>query len=276
MQKRITKLILAASTGDFDLVEKLTKPFFFIKGVDVNTTSCPGGDTPLYSATKEGHLKIVELLIARGADINEVDCYGSSLLYFALFFQFKEIAVLLIDKGVDVNVGEPIMEAVRNDYKDIVKLLVEKGADVNVRTAQETTPLIQASRWGHKEIVEFLVIEGADVNARNIDGETPLNLASNKDYKEIAEFLITKGAQEEKLPIGMPLIKIIQLLGPPTAGMEGGDVMASLKNTGADISGALSLSGAMHGKQFMEWERPEGKYQLVIENGKLARIFSAP
>ena len=73
------------------------------------------------------------------------------------------------------------------------------------------------------------------------------------------------------LEVGMPLGKIVELLGPPSGSMGGADVVNKIRNMGASISPL-----AMRGKTFMEWDRPEGLYKLVIEDGILARIYSAP
>jgi hypothetical protein len=51
-----------------------------------------------------------------------------------------------------------------------------------------------------------------------------------------------------RLRVNMPMSEIKEILGPPTASMG----------------------------KYTQWDRPEGTYRLVIEDGRLSRIFSAP
>ena len=55
--------------------------------------------SPLHSAAYEGHKKIAELLIAKGADVNAKGYDGSTPLHSAT----KEVVELLIANGADVN-----------------------------------------------------------------------------------------------------------------------------------------------------------------------------
>lgn len=99
------------------------------------------------------------------------------------------------------------------------------------------------------------------------------SVISKKDEK----FQVIKEEEEhlaEQLEVGMSLDEIVDILGPPTVSMGGGEVVNMTQNVGA--SGSGSLVNMMGGKTFTEWDKPEGIYKLVIENNRLARIFSVP
>jgi len=61
------------------------------------------GFTPLYHAAFNSHKEIVELLIAKGADVNGKDIWGHTSLHLAAIKGHKELAELLIANGADVN-----------------------------------------------------------------------------------------------------------------------------------------------------------------------------
>ena len=57
----------------------------------------------LHRAAKENRVDIARALIARGADVNARDKYGSTSLEGAAFHNSLEVAGLLIERGADVN-----------------------------------------------------------------------------------------------------------------------------------------------------------------------------
>ena len=59
--------------------------------------------TPLHHAAFVGSKEIVELLIARGADVNATNDYGSTSLHYAAIQGHTKITELLISNAVDLN-----------------------------------------------------------------------------------------------------------------------------------------------------------------------------
>ena len=162
----------AAATGNIEAVKQ-----HLAAGWDVDAED-NYKSTPLQFAAQGGHKKIVELLIAEGADVNANED-GSSPLHIAAN---REIAELLIANGAEVNAKKgfgitPLHSALFVKRKEIAKLLIAKGADVNTKSEEGATPLHLAATSGHNEIVELLIAKGADVNANKVYGETPVDSA---------------------------------------------------------------------------------------------------
>jgi len=86
----------AAATGNIEAVKQ-----HLAAGWDVDAED-NYKSTPLQFAAQGGHKKIVELLIAEGADVN-VNEDGSSPLHIAAN---REIAELLIANGAEVNANK--------------------------------------------------------------------------------------------------------------------------------------------------------------------------
>ncbi len=76
------------------------------------------------------NLEIVNILISHGADVNQADEGGATLLIYAVW------------KG----------------NKDIVALLLKNGADIYAKTRDGRTPLSVAKQAGHTEIIEMLKV----------------------------------------------------------------------------------------------------------------------
>jgi len=68
------------------------------KGANVNVTS-DSGSTPLIVTTVGGYMDVIEILINQGANINAKDDLGRSPLHIAIEYEYDEIADLLRRQG---------------------------------------------------------------------------------------------------------------------------------------------------------------------------------
>ncbi|RYO58326.1 hypothetical protein AA0116_g7349 [Alternaria tenuissima] len=188
------ELIRWASMQGFEMVARL----LFATDPALVNTSYFQAYTPLHLAAKYGHVKIVDLLLEYGVDVN-LHCETShTALSLAAEGSHKETVALLLDKGADVNApsghrGNAITVASSRGNKEMVEFLLEKGADVNATPVGGDSALQLASATGHKEIVEHLIGRGADVHAQGSFYGNGVQAASLGGHKEILELLIEKG-----------------------------------------------------------------------------------
>jgi len=126
------------------------------------------GYTPLALAEfAADHNKMIQLLIAHGADVNLRGVTGTTPLFWAVMRGQKDDVKYLLDHGADPNLTNafgdtPLICAVQLAYLSLVPPLVEKGADVNVRNQSTMTALGYAmSNQNDDSIVEYLKKHGA-------------------------------------------------------------------------------------------------------------------
>ena len=127
-------------------------------------------------AAREGHIEVVRLLLADGADIHAQDAYyGRTVLAWAAWAGQMEVVRLLLDNGADIhtrtNEGTTaLVLAVLEGHVEVARILVEQWVaegDVDARYDDDTTVLMWAARAGHVEMVRFLLTNGANIHAQN-------------------------------------------------------------------------------------------------------------
>lgn len=100
---------------------------------------------------------VKDLLDAGIADINEADSSGNTVLHYAVQAGEKDIAGLLIDRGVDINAKNnagmtALYLAASKGDTGIVRLLLDKGADVNIKDKAGKLPATVAKSDKIKEL----------------------------------------------------------------------------------------------------------------------------
>jgi ankyrin repeat protein len=114
------------------------------KGADVNQRNARG-ETVLFDAVKNGNLPLVDILINYGAetDVNAVNNDGISILIIGIQRNRIEIVRRLLNAGVDFEIGikNPLEEAVYNGYAEMTNLLIEWGLDPFYMNANKETLL---------------------------------------------------------------------------------------------------------------------------------------
>ena len=181
-------LFRATQVGDVKLAEIL-----IARGADVNPKTNTG-NTPLHSAALKGDIKMANLLILKGADVNAKDKYGLTAVSRALLSDGggRLMIDLLVSKGAKV--PELHLAAHRGDI-DKIRSSLEKGTKIDLRDKAMHTPLFYAASAGQINVVDLLISKGADVNAKDSrGGETPLFYAGDAGWKNVVELLIAKGA----------------------------------------------------------------------------------
>lgn len=204
-------------------------------GADLNI--CWNKTTPLYEAMKSGSMKLVEVLLEKGADPSFQDESCQTPLHFAIKTGNLELFKFLLEKGANLNVCDKFKETlihfgVKNGNLEFVKLMLEKGTDVNTQDFFKNTPLHFAVENGNLELVKCLLEKGAKIEAKRNCGRRPLHLAASGSHEEIVHFLLEKGADvnasndEEKTP----LIEAIKALKATNI-----NIVKLLINKGADV-----------------------------------------
>ena len=120
------------------------------------------GDSALANAAFNGHLDVLKLLLARGANpnaANRVD--GDTVLMWAASTGRLDIVVQLLRAGANVNAENKkgyraLYRAAYKDHVELVKLLLVAGAEPKAVNAHEKTVLDQAREWQQLEIIEVL------------------------------------------------------------------------------------------------------------------------
>lgn len=117
---------------------------------DVRARMNGNGQSPLESATIDGKLEMVKLLLQAGADVNEV--FGDRLTPLSLAARAKryEVAAHMIDAGARVDLEaanglRPIHWAANANDLRIVRLLLHSGADPNLRTTPAWTEQLHSA-----------------------------------------------------------------------------------------------------------------------------------
>ena len=210
-----TALLVATQNRHYQLAKYLLE-----HGANPNTPN-NGGWTPLYLATDnrniEGgdypvrapdmdHLDFINLLIAKGADVNAricgvestpEECKGDSTetrTNFTMQWLFEDGAT-------------PFLRAAQSGDVELMKLLIAHGANPKIFTAHNVTPLAVASgigwvegvtfEWSPEqttEAVKMCLDLGIDPNVADDEGRTALHGAAHKGRLEVIQMLVDRGA----------------------------------------------------------------------------------
>ena len=153
-------------------------------------------------AAKEGNVDtIISLLSSFQANVNYQGYRkGMTPLHWAAVKGHKDVVLLLLDRGADLNIAceagaTPLYDAAHEGHIDVVRLFLDRGADPNLANLIGVTALHWAVHKGHKELALLLLQKGADPNMATNQGQTPLALVQGAfPNMDIANILKEYGA----------------------------------------------------------------------------------
>jgi ankyrin repeat protein len=186
-------LHIAAKRNDKNMVQ-----FFISKGLPLNQTN-DAGMLPLHIAIAKGHYDVTVLFIDKGSKFAYPDIRITALMV-AVDYGREDIINMLLSRGADINErgGTPLRIAAENSNLKILNLLLSKGANVNGSpdNINDDLPLKLASRNSNFEMVKILIEKGAKVN--DVSGKnmaTALHAAAISGSPEVVRLLLTTGAK---------------------------------------------------------------------------------
>lgn len=145
-------------------------------GVNLDPTDTMG-DTPLAIACHNGNLELVQLLIAKGADVNGNSGQHGRPVHRAILRNNLDSLKALVEKGADFTschsiLGTPLQAACGQDREiEIMEYLVEqKGADPNAEGAMVRNVMLEACLRSEPEAIRYLLDHGGSPFSRDCIG----------------------------------------------------------------------------------------------------------
>jgi ankyrin repeat protein len=155
-----------------------------------------GGWTPLLLATGHGQLRVMQLLIQRGANASPANISGDTALHVAAWGGQEQAAAFLLGQGAqstNKNVGTtPFMLACERRHLGVARLLLQRLGKQELQATDNggQTALHVAASCGNEEIISFLLGQGAQANSKDEDGATPLMMACEEGQTGVVKVLL--------------------------------------------------------------------------------------
>lgn len=173
----------AAAGGGVRVIE-----FLLRKGADINELN--GFDeTPLHLACRNRQNAMVELLLSHGAkpSLSKRDSSGATPLHFAASTMIMKTSGWKY-AGAIGSVYAPTTREIKPS-EELIEILLQAGADPNIPTNRGNTPLHTAAYQGHLKVVMLLLANGANPLLKNDEGETAETLAQKFGQNEVVQQL---------------------------------------------------------------------------------------
>ena len=214
----------APSKAAEDRLVAVVKPDEENKPVTIKAASArtrPTDFTPFLFAVRNGHIDVVKVLLAAGANPNEELADGTSALVLATMNARYELGLVLLDHDARPNASGSGFTALHQiawtrrpnihktpaaiptgnlDSLGFAKVLKDHGADVNARETKEpndgnlgklkrigATPFLLAAKGSDPEYMRFLLTLGADPLIPTNEHITPLEVAAGVGIYRTAE-----------------------------------------------------------------------------------------
>ncbi len=135
----------------------------------------------------EANKRLLEILVAKGADIN--------------FNKVPDNKVVKMSSSFSSHSGGSLLHrAARENSVDWINFLIDKmGADINNKDIKHRTPIVIACKGNNLEAVEALLSrKNIDINLADSDKHTPLYWAVKNENFDMTELLLANGAKLEQ------------------------------------------------------------------------------
>ncbi|OWY29729.1 hypothetical protein CEJ42_07655 [Herbaspirillum robiniae] len=265
--KHITSM--NGDTANVDNESRVLPVFELMFKRGLRADSKPNGRSLLSRATQDRKAKIVAMLLAHGADPNEVvgktpllhkaislgsaftkaflaapsvrvnvsGYDGGSTMYVAMLYANPDTIAALLDAGASLSASSE--ELVMAEDAKVLQLLLDHGANPRWRDQEGNTLLAYLyMKENFSEMAAILVKAGLPLNARNRYGATILNYlrSANKLEGDARKALIDLGAQQGKADRRLTLI------------YDGGQLIVNANyvirlHSGKEIIGSTDLFG---------------------------------
>ena len=186
------------TSNDIQLIEDLLE-----RGADMDEVVLSG--TALSIAAFQGKVDFVRLLLVRGAKLDVPVPDGYTALLAAARRGHTEICRLLVEFGSDVNQQHSVTKdsalsyAASGGHHRTLLALLDLGARTNSSTWTGITPLSAACQNGHLANVISLLEAGADLRASDSKGAPPIHKAASKDHAAVVLSLLEYGCHIEQV-----------------------------------------------------------------------------
>ena len=197
-----TPMSLASEVGNADMLKLLLEV-----GVNADSPNTDG-QTALQAVARTGNVDAAQLLLDHHATVDARETWGGqTALMWASARRHPEMMQLLIAKGADVNARSidrdyqrhvtaegrpknldsggftPLLYAARENCMACVDVLLKNKADIDLPDPDGVSPLLLAILNANWDLAKQLIVAGADVNQWDMFGEAPLLTAVDQRNK---------------------------------------------------------------------------------------------
>ena len=197
-------LFVAAMRRNVDMVKCLVKEWqadmeVFGRYMDKRDGS-PLFVTPLWYAAVSNDMKMVELLLDLGADINAASNTGDSPVSYACFLNNVCIVKMLSMRGADVEkpnrFGETCLIIAAERSLELCQFLIDNGAKVNAQNSSSGNTALHCAIISNnpdkEDIVQLLIDHGSNTYIKNKNGDDAFQTAIIECQDSILRMLLLK------------------------------------------------------------------------------------